>query len=200
MSCRRKQSVAAVVKQVNKHQQGNIVIMNIKHILAATALGIASMSSYALTGPITLVDGSASFGNSVNRNTSFTDTFTFVLNTAAVDFSSLVSTITTKTKDIDFSTVTLSGGSLPVTSFTQTSFDPAKPGNGTEMWQLDLAGPLQAGSYSLVFSGKNVGTQTASYSGTVEVSPVPEPGTGALILAGLSAVMFVARRRRPDQN
>jgi hypothetical protein len=33
------------------------------------------------------------------------------------------------------------------------------------------------------------------YSGAMTVSPIPEPGAWALLLAGLAAVAFVARRR-----
>ena len=38
----------------------------------------------------------------------------------------------------------------------------------------------------------------ASYSGSLRVTLVPEPGTYALIIAGLGAITFVARRRRPQ--
>jgi hypothetical protein len=37
----------------------------------------------------------------------------------------------------------------------------------------------------------------AMYSGEVSVMAVPEPETCSLMLAGLAAVGFIARRRRP---
>jgi hypothetical protein len=45
-------------------------------------------------------------------------------------------------------------------------------------------------------SGTSVCTNQSDYN-VVNVTPVPEPETYALMLAGLAAVAFVARRRRP---
>lgn len=53
---------------------------------------------------------------------------------------------------------------------------------------------LAAGNYSLVFGGFSAGSGT--YGGNVFATPVPEPETYAMMLAGLAAVGFLARRRR----
>jgi len=58
-----------------------------------------------------------------------------------------------------------------------------------------FAGMLNPGVYSLTISG-NAGTG-ASYGGNVVLTPIPEPETYALMLAGLGVVGFVAARRRP---
>ena len=58
-----------------------------------------------------------------------------------------------------------------------------------------FAGTLSAGVYSLTISG-NAGNG-ASYGGNVVLTPIPEPETYALMLAGLGVVGFVAARRRP---
>ncbi|MEK7708235.1 MAG: FxDxF family PEP-CTERM protein, partial [Pseudomonadota bacterium] len=39
------------------------------------------------------------------------------------------------------------------------------------------------------------GGQFASYAGTMNISPIPEPETYAMLLAGLGLIGFSARRR-----
>jgi MYXO-CTERM domain-containing protein len=64
-----------------------------------------------------------------------------------------------------------------------------------ESWGLDLPS-LVAGSYSLSLAYTKSGSEAASYSGTLEVTPVPEPATCTMVLAGLGAAGLAARRRR----
>jgi hypothetical protein len=52
---------------------------------------------------------------------------------------------------------------------------------------------LSAGTYALTFLGSGTGGYGGSYTVT---TPVPEPQTYAMMLAGLCAVGFVAVRRR----
>ena len=59
---------------------------------------------------------------------------------------------------------------------------------------------LTAGNYVLNITGIVAGILGGSYAGVLEgaTAPVPGPEIYALMLAGLGAVGFIARRRRPQ--
>jgi len=64
-------------------------------------------------------------------------------------------------------------------------------------------GAANAGNYYLVVGGVANGLQGGIYNGAISVTaaapaapPVPEPGTYAMLLAGLGAVAFMVRRRK----
>jgi len=57
-------------------------------------------------------------------------------------------------------------------------------------------GLLAAGNYYLQVEGSVIGKAGGKYSGDIAVSPVPEPETYAMMLAGLGLLGFSARRRK----
>lgn len=61
---------------------------------------------------------------------------------------------------------------------------------------LSFMGGAVPGNYSLNVAGNKTGTRTGSYAGNIAVSPVPEPGIYAMMLAGLGLLGFSARRRK----
>ena len=56
--------------------------------------------------------------------------------------------------------------------------------------------PLAAGNYFYEVTGDVTGTVGGSYTLSSTVSPIPEPETYAMLLAGLGLVGFSARRRK----
>lgn len=69
---------------------------------------------------------------------------------------------------------------------------------GGNMAQLAYANPIATspGCASLVVPGASCGFSANAAIGTFTALPVPEPETYALMLAGLGAIGFAARRRR----
>ena len=57
---------------------------------------------------------------------------------------------------------------------------------------------LAAGSYYYAVFGVSPGFAAYSINSAAVATPVPEPETYAMLLAGLGIVGFVARRRRAD--
>ena len=61
---------------------------------------------------------------------------------------------------------------------------------------------LAVGTYYVQVAGNIFGKPASSFSGNVSLtalSPVPEPETYAMMLAGLGMVGFAARRRKQNQ-
>jgi hypothetical protein len=121
---------------------------------------------------------------------SFTDTFNFLPPDVAGGVSAALVTIAyTPTTNIDFLSATING--------TPFSFSPTGVNEVGFLAQTFMTGPLTLTVTGMAGAGLEPGTDiSASYSGTINITPVPEPQTYALLLAGLGVVGFVARRRR----
>lgn len=163
--------------------------MKLKFV-AAAAFALVSATSYATAlGPLA---PSASFSNTVTG--AFTDTWTFNLGSASVVAASLTNV------EITFGSFKAGG----ITGFEawlngNQLFGPVSTTNTPPVIVTTqvLAGgtSLPAGMYSLTVKGTGVTGGSASYGGNIVATPVPEPETYAMMLAGLVAVGFLARRR-----
>jgi hypothetical protein len=147
--------------------------------LAAAALLALSASAFAAGGSLGAIDDSTVvIGNPAVATPFFFDTYTFTLADASTVFGGAFSFGIT-----NFSAV------LQDDSFATVGTD-ANLGDG-----FSFEG-LAAGSYALSFLGfSNAG---GAYGGVVSAvsTPVPEPETYAMLLAGLGMIGFMVRRRR----
>ena len=114
--------------------------------------------------------------------------FTFTGATGAFVEAALVSIGFFPTDNITFSSATLNGRSFTITSTGITEV--ATLGTGA------FSGPLTMTVTGVAGGSLPVGTAiAASYGGTLNVSPVPEAGTLAMMLAGLGIVGALGRKR-----
>lgn len=166
--------------------------MKIKSLALAAALlgatGFASAATYNL-GDITATgvgEFSASFGNGAIID----DTWIFSI-TGNHDVAVLLGNNFSRTEfAIGSFAASGSGGSFP----GSVDLSLVEYAN---YQTLNAAGPLGSGTYSVHVTGTSKRANTI-YSFTVDVAPVPEPETYALLLAGLGVVGAVARRRKAD--
>jgi hypothetical protein len=173
--------------------------MTLKTLALAVSMALAAPVVFAddITMTVPLIAdadtaGSYSAGLSATHLVAgtFTDTFTFDPSVSGLVSSSLATALTNDSDNIDFTSVMLNGVSFSLTS----------PDGGVH--DFAFFGPSFAtGPLTLIVTGVAApalaaGTViSASYGGSLAVA-VPEPQTYLLLLAGLGAVGFVARRRQ----
>jgi len=89
----------------------------------------------------------------------------------------------------------ITGASLTGPGLGLVSFAPFAIGNNTGLGASNIS--LLAGStYNFSFTGS--GNNQAAITGSVSLTPVPEPATWAMMLVGFAGVgMAIRRRRRP---
>ncbi|MDT7835944.1 FxDxF family PEP-CTERM protein [Aquabacterium sp. OR-4] len=148
--------------------------MKLKSIVAAATLVLAGTSSFAATMPLgTLTEDASLIGGSG------TGLFTLNYSFSLASLSDVLGGISSFTPNVS-TAATISDGSVTWTD-----------GNAAD--GFSFAG-LAAGSYTLTISAFSA--VKAPIGGYISASPVPEPETYAMMLAGLGAVGFLASRRR----
>lgn len=171
--------------------------MKLKNLLVAGLLAAGASAAFAenITQSVALVPSagapgsfSAGWGVTHLRAGTFTDTFTFTGSPSTGQVSSALVTIGFQPNtNINFTSASINGRSFAITSGT------------TDLATLDLgafSGPLTLTVTGTAAPSLAAGTNiAASYAGVVNVSPVPELQTLAMMLAGLGVVGTVGRRR-----
>lgn len=97
-----------------------------------------------------------------------------------------------------FSTTSSLSGLTPIVSSTSPVFSDLGGGIMVDTIASKSFSLDPAATYTLAVSGTSVGD--SRYTTIVQLAPVPEPETYAMLLAGLGVMGFVARRRKNTRN
>ncbi len=189
--------------------------MKLKSLVLAMVAGAALMAQGAgaatvnRTAPVVTADDglggfNAHFGDTFAQSTTgstFTDLFTFDVGTPFDAAASLTSSYlnTPQAKD------------LLITGLSLYRYDPVTQavlgtaiagidltGSGTDApdsWALSGFG-LASGSYAIQVNGEVRGVGGGAFGADLTISPVPEPQTWGMLLAGLGVLTTLAWRRR----
>ena len=152
--------------------------MNIKTLIAAAALAAIGTSAFAGDQTVLALDNEASFIGTKPLLDGGDDVITFAgIGAGTYDFL-----------------LTLSGPYVNLTSITLNGVTGDVLSSGKILF-ASVEG-LSSAPFSLTLTGSVANASKANYSGELSLTPVPEPETYALMLGGLAAVGFMARRRK----
>jgi hypothetical protein len=156
---------------------------------------------------VTVGDGvggfNAHFGDTFTASTvgsTFRDVFTFNISTPFDAAASVTSSYlnTPQTKDLlitGFSLYRYDPGTMAILGTAIAGVNETGFGSHpTDSWSLSAYG-LSSGYYALQVNGQVLGAGGGAFGGDLTVSPVPEPQSWAMLLAGMGMLGMAAHRK-----
>lgn len=134
------------------------------------------------------------FGNDFGSVQHFEDCYNFSLNGPANSFGLTWEFDGSWRRDIDLSSITLTGGNLVNSIFDASASSFSFSNLAAGAYQFVVAGNV-TGANGGLFGGGLVGYAGAFVTSAGAAAPVPEPKTYALLALGLLAVGWTVRRR-----
>lgn len=174
-------------------------------VLAAVVSFSAQAADLTTNLGVIPVPSSVNYGNThsvLDLNTTFWDDFTFTLTdasansvTSSISLSNLLG-IDNMSARLYTGTTHQTGAVVPGTLMSAWGTT-VNLGSGVGITTVVL-NPLvlAAGTYTLQLKGTVSGLAGGSYAGVLNVAPVPEPETNAMLLSGLLLLGFIAIKRK----
>jgi len=172
-------------------------------ILTGAALVLAMMAPLALADDVShgvqtldLSGGEATFRHDFAAG-SGGDTFSDRYNFTATSGSALAAVLTSlNLGDLGFGGARIDSFTVYNTAgFSLNGARLSAPDSAVEVWSAN-AQHLATDGFYLLITGEVRNDFAGSYAGTLAVTPVPEPATYAMLLAGAGVLGWIARRRK----
>jgi hypothetical protein len=157
-------------------------------VIAAIAVFTTSAIANDVHDIVGMTDSSAVFSGTHTESGNFTDTFTFDVGGPVRASATGITINPGAAQNLEFMSVDLNGQAL-----TLDRSDNGGPETFSTPHPFAVTGPLVLSVRGMVDAGPCF---NAIYTGTLNVSAVPEPGIYTLFIASLGLITVVARRRK----
>jgi hypothetical protein len=156
-------------------------------VATANAANINDTTAITFNAGNTSAGFSGAFGQGTAGKT-FLENYTFSFPTDFDVTSAVISIALGTSTAVNITNFMLSGNG-------QTFLGSETSTGAVQVWNLTAAN-LASGAYTLSVFGNVLGSAGGSFGGNINISPVPEASTTAMMLGGLALVGFAATRRR----